>query len=78
MLVNELQALFIEVFYAERQTVVLLAHLAEDAVNLAGRAVTMLARHAQVAGDVMFDVARRDRVAAEYERLATAVAGERV
>lgn len=80
MLVDELQALFLELVEAERPTVVLVTHLVEDAVRLADRAVALRGRPARIVSDLTFDVPRRERTAADRARLAASVsaAGERV
>jgi ABC-type nitrate/sulfonate/bicarbonate transport system ATPase subunit len=50
-LVDEMQALFVELVEAERPTVVLVTHLVDDAVRLADRTVTLKGRPASIAGD---------------------------
>lgn len=79
-LVDELQALFVELVETERPTVVLVTHLVEDAVRLADRAVALRGRPAQVVADISFDRPRRGRNADDQARFGAAIdaAGERV
>jgi ABC-type nitrate/sulfonate/bicarbonate transport system ATPase subunit len=68
-LVDELQALFIELVEAGRPTVVIVTHLADDAVRLADRAVILGGRPARVVEDIAFDLPRRQRSAAERAQM---------
>lgn len=74
MLVDELQALFVDLVEHERPTVVLVTHLVEDAVRLADRAVTLRGRPAQIVSDIAFDVPRTQRTSADHARFAAEVA----
>ncbi len=73
-LVDELQALFIELVAHERPTVVLVTHLVEDAVRLADRAVTLRGRPATIISDIALDTARRARTPADHARFAAQIA----
>ena len=73
VLVDELQALFIDLVEHERPTVVLVTHLVEDAVRLADRAVALRGRPAQIVTDIAFGVPRRDRSAADRAQLAAEI-----
>lgn len=74
ILVDELQALFVDLVEHERPTVVLVTHLVEDAVRLADRAVTLRGRPAQIVSDIAFDLPRRARTPADHARLAAQIA----
>lgn len=74
ILVDELQALFVDLVEHERPTVVLVTHLVEDAVRLADRAVTLRGRPAQIVSDIAFDLPRRARTPADHARLASQIA----
>ena len=73
LLVGELQNLFIELIDAERPTVVLVTHLAEDAARLADRAVTIEGRPARIVADMPVDIPRTSRSAVDH-----AVLGEKI
>jgi ABC-type nitrate/sulfonate/bicarbonate transport system ATPase subunit len=73
VLVDELQALFIDLVEHERPTVVLVTHLVEDAVRLADRTVALQGRPAQIVSDITFSVPRRDRSAADRARMAAEI-----
>ncbi|RYE10059.1 MAG: ABC transporter ATP-binding protein [Hyphomicrobiales bacterium] len=68
-LVGELQGLFLELVAAERPTVVLVTHLAEDAARLADRAVMLKGRPARIASDIELAVPRGERSALDHARL---------
>jgi ABC-type nitrate/sulfonate/bicarbonate transport system ATPase subunit len=51
-LVNELQNLFLDLIEADRLTVVLVTHIAEDAMRLCDRVVTLAGRPATIVSDV--------------------------
>jgi NitT/TauT family transport system ATP-binding protein/sulfonate transport system ATP-binding protein len=74
VLVDELQALFVELVEAERPTVVLVTHLVEDAVRLADRAVALRGRPARIVSDIAFDIPRRNRTAEDRAQLAARIA----
>lgn len=74
VLVDELQALFIDLVEHERPTVVLVTHLAEDAVRLSDRAVTLRGRPAQIVSDIVFDTPRKSRTPADHQRMAAQIA----
>ena len=74
MLVDELQALFIDLVEHERPTVVLVTHLVEDAVRLADRAVILRGRPAQIVADIALDVPRKTRTVADHQRMAAQIA----
>jgi ABC-type nitrate/sulfonate/bicarbonate transport system ATPase subunit len=73
VLVDELQALFIDLVEHERPTVVLVTHLVEDAVRLADRAVALRGRPAQIVSDIAFGVPRRGRSAVDRARMAAEI-----
>lgn len=79
-LVNELQSLFLDLIEAERPTVVLVTHLAEDAARLADRAVLLRGRPAGIAADITLDVPRRERTVDDLLRFAGVIghAGETI
>jgi NitT/TauT family transport system ATP-binding protein/sulfonate transport system ATP-binding protein len=74
VLVDELQALFLDLVEHEKPTVVLVTHLVEDAVRLADRAVTLRGRPARIVSDIAFDTPRSQRTAADQARMAAQVA----
>lgn len=74
LLVDELQALFVELVETERPTVVLVTHLVEDAVRLADRAVALRGRPAQIVADTAFTIPRRSRTAADHAQMAAEIA----
>jgi NitT/TauT family transport system ATP-binding protein/sulfonate transport system ATP-binding protein len=74
VLVAELQSLFIELVEAERPTVVLVTHLAEDAARLADRAVLLGGRPAHVVSDLQIEIPRLGRSAADRAELGRRIA----
>lgn len=74
LLVGELQTLFIELIEAERPTVVLVTHLAEDAARLADRAVTIEGRPARIVADMPLDIPRTSRSSVDHARLGEKIA----
>ncbi len=74
LLVVELQTLFLELVEAERPTVVLVTHLAEDAARLADRAVVLEGRPAHIVSDMSIDIPRLHRSAADHAELGQRIA----
>jgi ABC-type nitrate/sulfonate/bicarbonate transport system ATPase subunit len=68
-LVTELQTLFVDLIAAERPTVVMVTHLAEDAALLADRAVVLSGRPAQIVSDLAVGIPRHQRTASDRLRL---------
>jgi NitT/TauT family transport system ATP-binding protein/sulfonate transport system ATP-binding protein len=68
-LVAGIQALFVDVFEAEKPTVVMVTHLSEDAAHMADRAIVLDGRPARVVADLAFDIPRAARTAIEIVRL---------
>lgn len=73
LLVDELQALFMDLVEQERPTVVLVTHLVEDAVRLADRAVALRGRPAEIVSDIAFAVPRRERTAGDRAQMAAQI-----
>jgi NitT/TauT family transport system ATP-binding protein/sulfonate transport system ATP-binding protein len=73
VLVDELQALFIDLVEHERPTVVLVTHLVEDAVRLADRAVALRGRPAEIVSDIAFSVPRCERTAEDRAQMAAEI-----
>lgn len=74
-LVHELQTVFLDLIEAERPTVVLVTHLAEDAARLADRAVMLRGRPAHIVADIPLDLPRRQRTPADLVALAETISG---
>jgi ABC-type nitrate/sulfonate/bicarbonate transport system ATPase subunit len=68
-LVNEMQALLLDLLATKRPTAVLVTHLAEDAARLADRTIVLCGRPARIAADLKFEVAPAGRSAADRLRL---------
>jgi ABC-type nitrate/sulfonate/bicarbonate transport system ATPase subunit len=68
-LVAGIQALFVDVFEAEKPTVVMVTHLSEDAARMADRAIVLDGRPARVVADLAFDIPRAARTPIEIVRL---------
>jgi ABC-type nitrate/sulfonate/bicarbonate transport system ATPase subunit len=75
LLANEMQELVAGLIAAEKPTVLLVSHLAEDAARLADRAIVLAGRTARIVADVPLPVPREQRdaeIIASYVRALTA------